>query len=90
LDEGNTSMHEMMRPSEVRAGLSVEDWNSGYLRGYHDGHSAGELLGEQALRDRLLRRLVVVEQDLRLKLLHNMETPLAVLRAVERLIEDRS
>jgi len=69
--------------------FDAESWESGRRHGYAEGHEAGEHLGEQALRDRLLRKLALMEGDMKLGLLSNAETPLATVRAVARLIEDR-
>jgi hypothetical protein len=50
---------------------------------------AGEQLGEQALRDRLLSQLAMVGCDLRLQLRYDMGTPMEVLHAIELLVQDR-
>ena len=48
----------------TRPCFDMDTWQDGYARGYFDGHRDGEHLGEQALRDRLLRHLALVRQDL--------------------------
>jgi len=63
-------------------------WTDGYARGYGEGHDAGECMGEQALRDRLLRLLETWGQDLRLGLL-DVKSPDECLHHVMLLIEER-
>jgi hypothetical protein len=76
-------------PPEADPFFDAESWNNGRRHGYAEGHEAGEHLGEYALRDQLLRRLATMERDMKLGLLSNTATPLATVRAVALLIEDR-
>jgi hypothetical protein len=81
-------MQETLWPREASTHFDRQSWEGAYRRGYSEGHAAGALCGEQALRDRLLRRLHHLETDMRLELL-DLKTRHAVLHAVVLLIEDR-
>jgi hypothetical protein len=62
-------------------------WQDGYARGYVDGRSDGEHLREQALRAQVAQHLRTLECDLRLRLRHDLDTPLEVLQTIARLVE---
>ena len=75
---------------EVHPFYDAPSWQEGFARGYEDGRVDGEHLAEKALRADLLEQLSQAAGDLRLGLRHALETPLAAVHWVERLIEDRT
>ena len=77
-----------MTPDTTPRYAGSGEYGAGYRRGFSEGHFAGEELGEQALRDRLLKRLEIWGHDLRLGL-HDVATPEECLHQIELLIEDR-
>jgi hypothetical protein len=64
-------------------------WQEGFARGYQSGREDGEHLERESLRAALLSALHVMAGDLYLRLRHDLETPLDVVHAVARMIEDR-
>ena len=83
-------METEVRPRQAQWSFDMQSWGDGYKRGYLEGREAGEHWAQQGLRDRLRGRYGTMEQDLKLQLLPDMETPLAVLRAVALLVEERT
>ena len=74
---------------EVHPFFDVPSWREGFARGYEEGRLDGERVGEQRLRSDLLEHLQVLAWDVRLDLQADLETPLGVIRAVARFVEDR-
>jgi hypothetical protein len=81
-------MERQTPPREPQLRADQRIWNLAYGQGYAEGCDDGRAAGEGAFRDWLLGALELLADDLRLRLRHDLETPMDVLAEIRALVEE--